>query len=504
MKKSRILSIALAVCLLTNLFTLSSALAETPTKIVVMMPALGPVPAGLAEVEAAINEIAEQEINVTVELNMVSVAEYGQQLGLMISSGEPLDLAITLPMGSSQFTTMISQGQLTDISALLEEYGQGILTQLDSVQEGLLKGTTVGDSVFGVTSLYNKVSNIYWLCRQDMLDKYAIDLDNVKTLTDIANILETIKTNEPGMVPLVPGSGGATLTQAGVYIHEDLTQPVYFDCLGDSTNRIGIALLSDTGKVILNYATDDYKASMELMHEWYEKGYVYKDGATMKDTAETIATAGNVFSWFCESEQGVEANKSAQVGFAVKALKISTGVIATNTLTKFVWAVPATSAQAQSAVQFMNLMYSDARIANLLAWGIEGRDYVLTADGTAAYPDGVTAQTVAYHTNDFMPGNQYLIYPWTGNPANLRDLVREENKTAPKSELLGFSYDSTNMANEISAVTNVIAEYRQALESGTTDPDEYLPKFIQALKDAGADTLIADMQAQLDAFLAGK
>ena len=37
---------------------------------------------------------------------------------------------------------------------------------------------------------------------------------------------------------------------------------------------------------------------------------------------------------------------------------------------------------------------------------------------------------------------------------------------------------------------------------GELDPEEALPKFNEELKAAGLDTIIAEKQAQLDAFLA--
>lgn len=66
----------------------------------VYMP-LGSMPKGLQEVEDAINEITEAEINTHVDIEMIESGSYDQQIGLMMSSGEKLDLMLTLPIGSS-------------------------------------------------------------------------------------------------------------------------------------------------------------------------------------------------------------------------------------------------------------------------------------------------------------------------------------------------------------------------------------------------------------------
>lgn len=44
------------------------------------------------------------------------------------------------------------------------------------------------------------------------------------------------------------------------------------------------------------------------------------------------------------------------------------------------WVVPKTSTNPEAAMKFLELMYTDEDIINLLAIGIEGRDYVVSAD----------------------------------------------------------------------------------------------------------------------------
>ena len=60
------------------------------------------------------------------------------------------------------------------------------------------------------------------------------------------------------------------------------------------------------------------------------------------------------------------------------------------------------------------------------------------------------------------------------------------------------------MLNEITACNNVKTKYENALNTGSLDPATALPKMIQELKDAGVDTVIAEKQAQVDAWMASK
>ena len=69
---------------------------------------------------------------------------------------------------------------------------------------------------------------------------------------------------------------------------------------------------------------------------------------------------------------------------------------------------------------------------------------------------------------------------------------------------MGFIWDSSSVMNQVTACNNVASEYRTALSWGAIDPAENLPKYIQALKDAGIDEIIAEKQKQLNEFLAKK
>lgn len=73
--------------------------------------------------------------------------------------------------------------------------------------------------------------------------------------------------------------------------------------------------------------------------------------------------------------------------------------------------------------------------------------------------------------------------------------------TAGRSKTCSYS---SSVKSEIAALDSVLAEYRLGLENGELDPEEYLPKFIQALREAGIEKVIAEKQRQLDSWVAEK
>jgi len=239
---------------------------------------------------------------------------------------------------------------------------------------------------------------------------------------------------------------------------------------------------------------------IDRVRGWYESGYVYKDSATTEEQGDTLLKTNVTFSTCVNSEIGVGTSRLSSTGYEVICPMIVAQPVITGSLTKFTWGVPVTSTEPEATAKFINLMYTDKDIANLLAWGIEGRDYVIQ-DGEAAFPEGVDAATVPYHTADFLYGNQFLVYPWEGQGADFRQAALENLNEAGVSKYLGFSADTSAITNELSQLTNVIEQYKPSLESGAARPAMY-DEFIQAMKDAGVDKVIEAYQSQLDAWLA--
>lgn len=159
----------------------------------VYMP-LGSIPSGLQEVEDAINEITENEINVHVDIQMIESGNYDQQISLMMSSSEKVDLMLTLPIGSSSYNNMANQKQFMDISGLLEEYGQDVLSTVGS----LIESTTVDGSIYAVPTYRTLVTSAYIVMRTDVLEDLGLleKAQNMTSFTEYEEILAAVKSSE--------------------------------------------------------------------------------------------------------------------------------------------------------------------------------------------------------------------------------------------------------------------------------------------------------------------
>ncbi len=436
----------------------------------------------LPKVQDEINKITLEKINATVTWKQLTWANFNDQLNLILaSSSEQLDL---LPVFSSSYPNYVATGKLQDISGSIAKYGQGIVEQ---VGPEYMKAGQIGDKQFGVPAIMGWPTSTAFVMRKDILDQVGADLSTVKSFNDMTPILEKIHAKDPKMAALVPGANAM------------LDAYRSYDPLGD---RFGA--LADYGqnlKVVNFYETQEYADLVKTMYQWNKAGYIMADAEINKEAQGTLIKNGAGYGMLRSGSPGAAESETMATGFEMVQANIVKPLATTSAVGGVQWCVPINSQDIDLSVQLLNLMYSDEKVANLLAWGIEGTHYVKKADGTIGYPEGLTADTSPYMPNTaWEMGNQFITYVWEGNKADYNEQLKVFNKSATVSKAMGFIWDPTNVTTEITAVSNVYNQYAPALEAGAVNPDETLPEFIQALKDAGIDKIIAEKQSQLDAW----
>ncbi|WP_336772500.1 ABC transporter substrate-binding protein [Paenibacillus sp. MMO-58] len=444
----------------------------------------GTSPQDLKLVEDEINKITEQKIQAKVRLTSISGGEWVQQTNLMLTSNEKLDLMF---VSGALYNSMVSKEQLVPLDELLDKYGEGIKS---AVGEDYLSAAKVNNKIFAVPSVRDMAAYYGITMRKDLVDKYGIDTASIKTLDDLDGVLKTIKDGE-GFAPLIPSGAGQTY----------LDNYLFYDRLGDG---IGVLPGYDNGLKVVNlYETQEYKDLLTRLRDWYQKGYIMKDAGTNKTTPWELIKSNKGFAYIAGMKPGFAEQESQAAGTPLVAIELLPSVAMTSTVTGAMWGIPVNTKLEDKAVQFLNLMYSDKAIVNLLDWGIEGKHYVKSQDGENVidYPQGVDATTTGYNMPyGWMFGNQFLSYVMKGNDPAIWSKTEEFNKAANRSKAMGFGFDPTPVKTEYAAVSNVITQYKMPLETGSVDPEKVLPEFISKLKAAGIDKIIAEKQKQLDAW----
>lgn len=436
-------------------------------------------------VQEEINKISKKKINATVKLVPIGGAAWQQQQNLMLTSNEKLDLVLSSSFYG--YNTQAVKGLYIPLDDLLKSHGQDI-TKV--VPEHLLEGNKVNDKIYGIPSIRDWGSYYGFAMRKDLVDKYSIDLSKIKSYSDLENVFKTIKENEPTLTPVVNTSMGtsvATAVAAGK-----------FDVLGDN---LGVVSFKD--KEIVNMFEDpQYVEAVELARKWFKAGYIIKDSATSKESAANLVKANKGFGYFAKMKPGFDVQEKGITGHDMVSVKLSDVYSYTDAATGFNMSIARNSENPEKAMEFINLLYSDKDIMNLLDLGIEGKHYVKNSDGTIKLPDGVKESKYVF--NQWEIGNNFLTYPWEGNTADYWDVMKKHNDSAVLSPAFGFTFNPDSVKTEIAASMNVLNQYKLGLESGTLDPEKSLAEFNNKLKESGLGKIINEKQKQFDEWKKNK
>lgn len=449
-----------------------------------------PQDADLDVVEEAINVITREKIGAEITLRPISIADYSSKVSLSLQGGEKLDIFQSL----GDFNNCVSTEMTYDITDLLDTYA-GSTKEL--VGDDWLAACAQDGRIYGIPTYKPVALTPMVVYRQDIADAIGIDMNTVTSIEDLTAVLEQVKAAYPEMIPLAPVQTG----QIG--LHNCFEEIDYLT--DDMYSPVGV-LLNGSMTVTDLYSTDIFRERCELARKWYNDGTVMKDAATTTSSAAETMASGNYFCYvasYSYPEEDTAASLSAQCGgYDLGAKMIGEAYLSTDNLNSVSWMVASTTDVPEAAVKFLNLTYTDDDVINLLIYGIEGRDYVKNEDGTVAYPEGQDSTTVPYtaQLSCGTLGNFFKMYPMEGTNPDSIYWELEQNRGAKTSPAMGFTFDSSQLKTQYTAVKNVISQYLGGLLCGSLDPDTEIDKFVKALNDAGYQDILKAKQEQLDAW----
>ena len=447
----------------------------------------------ISNVAAEMNKILEERFNINVDLTFIPFGNYADQITLMLSSGEDADL---LPVYMIPLPSAAHAGQIIPLDDLLDQYGSGIQEALGDYLEA---GRVDGD-IYGVTTGRDLANSQGFAMVKSVADELEIDVESIKTLDDLETALYTVKENTENVWPVVV-SAGENIRNWG------------WDPLGDDVINLGVLMNMGQDKTVENlYETDEYRDLATRMHKWMQDGLIQADAVNTTETATTLISAGTGFGYFTNLKPGYAEENSSALGIDIVVAEIVPALAATNNVSRATWAISSGSDHPEAAMKVLNELFSNPELSNLYMYGIEDVHYKVVEAGAASngqsiidFADGVDATTSNYRrSGTWLQPNQFVGHVWNGSAADIWDQQQQFNEDALKSVAFGFTYDSANVLNQVTAATNVVAKYHKALLAGALDPEATLEQFNAELYSAGLQDILDEKQAQLDAWFAAE
>ena len=446
-------------------------------------------------IEEELNKILREEAQAEVDLVGIEFGNWATQLNLMLTGGGDNSLDLFNSFWYTSASNLVANGQAMELDELLESEGAEIKELFSDGMEGYFDCGKIDGKQYGIPCMYSYCTENLYMAKAEDIQKANLDMSAVTDIDSFSDALLTLKETNPDNY-YIPGSTEAYWI------------PKSIDYLGD-TNFLGVLTNPTESTTVENYYESDYFMNwLGHVKEWKEAGVFSPDplsnnNATLVNLTMGVVNGTTGYGW--DTEVTTEIN-SATNNLDLESARITDALSTTSDATTYMWHISSFCEEPEAAMRILKVLYTNPEASQLVANGVEGLDYELDENGQMVYPEGKNSMADlgwAASSMAYWP-NVMLCKTWAWEPEDIYDQMLEKNKTCDKSLALGFSFDSTKVADQMTACANVVAQYYTPLMYGEVDIDSTLAKFQSDLKSAGIDDIIAEKQAQLDAWLEAK
>lgn len=450
----------------------------------------------------------QEDVGVNIEFIHPTVGMEKEQFNLMMVSGELPDIIKVDSEGwyDGGLKQMYADGAIIDIRPYLEELAPQYLACINESeisQKQIFSGEN--GEVFGFYRMSHAGAFPYqrMIARKDWLDEFG--MSEPVTIAEYEAYFDAILKNKPGVTPLYA---------SGLADQNSHLLMGAFDIVGDFFVK---------DDIVGHYANSDgYKEYLQLMADWYQKGYLSKDFASLTGTEITAMFDNGTLGMYPES---VDASlvRTKQIDVAATNLpymrKEADSVLHSeipntpvDTAGPRVSVITSACKNVEAAVALLNYAYTyeGSLVAN---WGVEGEAWVWGEDGIPKFtelytnnPDGMTTSNCAYAlrahlfskytyadyicglTDEEQVANRML---WYGDP-NIDSALRLPPVSFTSDEIS----QRTELMNQISTYINEMA---LRFITGAESFDRW-DAYVETVNGMGLTEAIAITQAAYDRF----
>lgn len=454
-----------------------------------------------------VNEYIADKVGAKLEVIWGTWGDFDDKSTNSITSGDDsVDMYFTCSWSANEYNTYAKNGYYLKLDDLIAEYGADLVA---AIPEFLMDAATIegadGMGVYAVNGYKDCATQLCWDVNVTLLNELGYTLDQVKEMSfyDFGELFAKAKE--------VKGDSFYPFLVEPMVLERAVTNTIIIPGDSGSVNLLSLYLNPDDltaegpyGHQILNkFATEEYKKFVEKMREYYVAGYVNPGCAvaeTSNDTRTNCQLSGDYLIGTQSYALGYEYQAAEERHIEVAMLPTLDPYVDTTVSQGAMIAISSASQHPVESFKFLALLNSDPYLMTLLNYGVEGIHYNLNADGLVEFTE---------KRKDYTPwtngmGNVTQLPDTAAQGKGFQEHFKEYYAGAKGIPELGFAFDNTEVQNEMSALSNVAAQYALALDAGAVDPATELPKFLEALDAAGMQTYLDAANAQIEAFMAAK
>lgn len=444
---------------------------------------LGSPPQDFDDIMAELNKKAKADLNCSIVPTWIGWGDYATKYPLVMASGESVDM--TYGALWMDFAGEASKGAYHALEDLAPVYSPQSFKQMpaDAVRQ-----LSVNGHLYGLTSSFNQYQVMGYIVRGDLMKKYGIT--DIKSMDDMANFYAAVLKNDPDIDPSGFGNNGFLIQYEpqilGLY---SVTGIYNFPLCVDPTDP--------EGKVVNFYDRPEMADFFAKMKKWSDAGYWPKDVLSGKNNNSTIVS-GTAASELHNQSDWISRYMSAPQ-YDPKFFPGEPHSYK-SPYTQNVVCIGAASANPERSLMLIEKLMNDQSYYNLIEYGIEGKDYTMTADGKLKPTD----------PNVFSP--EGISIGWAirnaafrkvldGSPPDMEAVLNNVEAIGADNRYIAFTFNTGPVKNEMAAIQSVLDQYANPLALGYVgDPAQGLATLKEKLNQAGLEAVRVELQKQVDEF----
>lgn len=450
------------------------------------------------EVYGKINEILEEKLNCSLNVEFLSWGDHGTKYSLLFSSQEDFDLIFTASSWCHYEQTVALGG----FAPLSEEFIQTYAPDIWKVVPKMAwEQAKIDGQMYMVPNYSNEFGQDVMAVRGDLMKKYGFD-----NITSWDELIRFYKAS---------AADGIYASQGGPWFQYFQIQG--YTITGGAPQGGELVLYNTQNPENLEFTLatkwDGFRDYCLQMKELADAGCWSSDVLNSSDerqtgllTGRTAAMIWNLGSCMTYAKQANAENPDWNVTIVDPIVSQPKKV---NSYINNGVAINASSKNKERAMMVLNEFYTNPDVYDLAMLGIEGKHWEAVSDDQYKVIDesgyGVSSNCNWGWNNANIQRKEYIV---ERTPLNdTYDALQEAFVSNIKADHIydGFNFDSTTVSTQFAAVEAALGTYFDPLKNGLVkDVDKSIEEMNAALESAGIQAVLDELNRQAAEYVAAK
>ncbi|MDD2213993.1 MAG: ABC transporter substrate-binding protein [Oscillospiraceae bacterium] len=424
-----------------------------------------------------VNAYLGEKAGINVDVEVVSWGDWDNRRNVIVNTGGDFDILFT---NGGTFNNDVQTGAFTDITDLVQSQTPELYQM---IPEEYWEACQIDGKIYAVPTYKDSSQSEFIVWDEQLAKDNGIDPSQYTELDQLTEPLTT----------LLNATGEASFPLSASSLPDYLT--FMYDQMNTGLSAIGVRYDDQDAEVVSVYEQQDVMDSLKLMHQWFETGIINADAAT-KTEGDDYKAVSIAQGW------AGAAQTTWGPGMGVDAVAYQWGptIVSNDTVRGSLNCISANSANPDKALELLQYVNTDTYVRDLFYYGVQGDNWDYTDDTQTKVHKNNSDWTMAGYTQ----GTFFNVTQTDDVDFNQWDEVKELNEQATPSVLLGFTFDASNVSDQLANCISIVTRYKSELLTGTVDPETEVPALMDELRAAGFDDIVTEAQTQVDAFMAGK